>query len=682
MAGKAKLQLLLELKNKLFNNKLVQTQRKLSKTTDRMKGKLKQLKISTVDAFSAMRNEVPLFGRAMDLLGNPYVLITAGLLAMFTLFGKATIEAKKFNYEFLQIRQLNLDKQNKDLKTYKGLIMDSAFETGQGLVDTTKAYYDIQSALGFYGKDAEKVFKSVAKFSTATGAELNDSINSTSKAIKAFGLNANDTDMLLASNAKTVQVGITTFKELAQVQTEYAGAAAGAGQKVDSANKLFAAFTSIAKDSRTAATLTKTAFQGLTQEATVKGLKSIGVELYDAQGNLKDLDGILRQVDGKFKQMSPKQIDELINKIGGPEGLRALFTKLKTGADDLFKTFDAFDSSKFDLDKALKNAQGDVTVLGKMVKSRFNVVMAKLGEKILPLVLRITESLNKAVTWLYDNFDDIVDVVESVGSGFLAAAGYLAYFKIVAIASTISSIGLSGALGLVTFALEAIKIAIFNIPIVGWILLAVTAIVLLYKKVDKFRAVIDGFGATLKEFFSNLWEGSKKVIGGIIDQFKALGKIIGGVLSFNPIQVQEGVNDFKKAFKKSLDGAVEFIPGGSAIKHGKEYAKAFKGAYDQTMKDAKAKKAANQKNKKTEDYNLLDENGNPIVPTKSTTTGDQIKNVSNAASTPKSITIEKIVLNEGGINTQNTTLANKSPEEIEAWFQEAMLRVIRGVELS
>ena len=661
MAATAKLKLLLELGNKLFNNKLMQTKRKLSKTTDKMRGKLKQLKLSTTSAFSAMRAEVPLFGRAMDLLGNPYTLIAAGLLGVVMLFGKATGEAKKFNHEFLQIKQLNLDKNNKDLKTYKGLIMDTAFETGKGLTDTTKAYYDIQSALGFYGKDAATIFKSVAKFSTATGADLNDSINATSKAIKAFGLNANDTDMLLSSNAKTVQVGITTFKELAKVQTEYAGAAAGAGQKVDSANKLFAVFTSIAKDSQQAATLTKTAFQGLTQAATVKGLKSIGVEIYDASGNLRSMESILVDVDKKFKKMSPKQIDELINKIGGSEGLRAMLTKVKNGAEDMFKTFEAFDASNFDLDKALKNAQGDVTVLSAMVSNRFNVVMAKLGEKILPLVLRVVEKMNVAITWVYTNFDLLEDIVESLAIGFGVLGLRLLFFKGIALASAIASGGLAGALGFVTAALHGIKLAIFSIPIVGWILLAVTAVVLLYKRWDKFRAFVQGFG-----------EIAKLVIGKIVDGFVGLGEIIKGIWDWDYDAIKNGAKKVGKAFE---------VINPMSLKNGAEYAKAFKTGYNKEMDKSAAAKELKAKNK-----NLLA--GDDASTTKTTNdenggnTDNGLGKVTKAASAPKSIIIEKIVLNQGGINTTNTTLAHKSPEEIEEWMTEAFMRVVRAAETS
>ncbi len=94
----------------------------------------------------------------------------------------------------------------------------------------TKAHYDLQSATGLYGKEAEAVFKKVGQYSIATGASLGDSMNSTTKAMKAYGLGVKDIDALLASNAKTVQVGITTFDELARVQTDYAGAVSAAGQ--------------------------------------------------------------------------------------------------------------------------------------------------------------------------------------------------------------------------------------------------------------------------------------------------------------------------------------------------------------------------------------------------------------------------------------------------------------------
>ncbi len=75
--AKNSLTLVLKLKDKLFNNKLIKAQKNLRKTTDKMKGNVSRLKTDFLSNFKQMRSEVPLLGRAFDLLGNPYVHIFA-----------------------------------------------------------------------------------------------------------------------------------------------------------------------------------------------------------------------------------------------------------------------------------------------------------------------------------------------------------------------------------------------------------------------------------------------------------------------------------------------------------------------------------------------------------------------------------------------------------------------------
>ncbi|MCT4640396.1 MAG: phage tail tape measure protein [Bacteroidales bacterium] len=420
MTGKAKIELLLELKNKLKSG-FSKAKEKVNSYTSDMKSKFTELKNHHVKAFKAMRDEIPGLDRGLKLLKNRYVLLAAGLVGFAVLFGKVTSKAADFNHEFLQIKNLNLDKSQEELKRYRNTVAMTSLRIGTDLKKTTQAYYDVQSATGYYGEAAGKIVQSVGKFSIATGAELNDSINSTTKAMKAFKLGVKDIDSYLESNAKTVQVGITTFEELARVQTEYAGAAAGAGQDFNTANKIFAAFTSIAKDSVTAATMTKTAFQGLTQKQTIEGLRSVGVKMYDVNGNMRNLSVILKEVSAKFKTMSPKAIDETINKIGGPEGLRNLFVTLKTGADSFFSTLENFDNSKFNLDAALKNAKGDFTTLKKIVGNQLNTVMATLGQRILPSLARGLHKINKIIIYASDNWDIIKSTLTLVTKVVLTA---------------------------------------------------------------------------------------------------------------------------------------------------------------------------------------------------------------------------------------------------------------------
>lgn len=479
---------------------------RFSKVQTRISGFADRIKKSVKSAAS----EIPYLGRAFELITNPVVLYSAAVVGAITLMGNATMVAKEFNHEFLQIKQLNLDKNVEQMASYKEQIRDASFELGTNLMDSTKAFYDLQSGTGLYGQQAVDVFKKVGRYSVATGANINDSMNSTVKAVRAFGLELSNIDQLLESNAKTVQMGITSYSELAKVQTEYAGAASQAGQSVDTANKMFAALTSVGKTSDVSANLTKTFFSGLKEQAeNIK--KETGVEIFD-NGKMRQADDILLDISRKFKTLNDEQISKIVTNIGGPEGLKAMLGKVQTGADDLIKTFEGFDNSKFNLEDALKNAQGDVTVLTDIVKNRYQVVMSKLGEKTLPLVATSLEKINTALEWAYKNWDQVGAVIKGVG---VAVAAY-------------------------TVIQWAMNVAMWANPI-GLIVLAIAAyigaIIYAFTVTDGFKNAIEGIGIVASELWTQFKIGmsvmaseTKSYIEIQILEFKNLGQTIMAVI--------------------------------------------------------------------------------------------------------------------------------------------------------
>ncbi|MCG8253228.1 phage tail tape measure protein, partial [Tenacibaculum finnmarkense] len=405
----SKMTMLLDLSTKLFGGKLQKLQSKFDKFGTKVGGKIDKLRLK----YQGFIDQIPGVGRAMDLLKNPMALATVGILGVGIAFGalatKGVQAAEKFDTAFLPIKQLNLDKSKVELDSYRSKIRDAAFDIGTNLGDSTNAMYDLQSATGLYGKDAIDVFKKVGRYSQATGADLGDSMNSTTKAMKAFGIGVDGIDALLASNAKTVQTGIVTFDELAKVQTEYAGATSAAGQSVDVGNKVFAMFTSISKNADIAAGQTKNFFDGLgARGAQIK--KELDIDVFGVDGKMKDADKLLIDISQKFKNMTDKEITDTINKIGGPEGLRTALAKVKTGADDMVKTFNAFDSSKFSLKDALKNAEGDFGQMKELFGNRLEMVFSKIGEKIIPILASIFGYLARVLNFMYKNFNSLETV--------------------------------------------------------------------------------------------------------------------------------------------------------------------------------------------------------------------------------------------------------------------------------
>lgn len=419
-SGISKLQLLIDLKNKLKVG-LDSAKNQVKKATGDMQGKLDAFKTKNIELFNAIKDEVPGVGRALSLLTNPYVLVAAAAMTAAVAIGSATKKAMEFEHTYMNIRQLNLDKSRSELDKYRSEIRDTALDVGINLNKMTSGYYDLQSGLGVYGKEATKIAQQVGKYSISTQADYNDSINQTVKAMKAFKIEAPGVKQLLESNAKTVQVGIVTFSELARVQTEYAGAASSAGQSIDTANKIFAAFTSIAKNADVAATMTKTAFQGLADPMVLKGIEKYGIKVYDNTGKMRDLDKVLKETSSKIDAMNDKKFNKFMGDVGGPEGLRALFGKLRTGADDFFKTLEAYDKSPVNLDQMYKNALQDPATAASIVKEQFNTLFISFGLLFLPIVTKISNWIINTIKYFRDLYKESTlfrDVLTGIGVAF------------------------------------------------------------------------------------------------------------------------------------------------------------------------------------------------------------------------------------------------------------------------
>ena len=413
MAAKSTIELLLEFKEKVTKG-VSGVKKKVTSSVNNIKQKItsgtREFMSKNAEVFDHLKSQVPFLGQLGGLLANPYVLAAGAVIALIGFLGKATTAASEFSYEFLDIRQLNLDKPTESLNNYRDEILDLSYETGIATAKMSKGFYDVQSATGLFGEDVKDLASQVSDYAIATKADFNDSVNSTVKAMKAFGFGVDEVTNYLASNAKTVQVGITTFDELARVQTEFAGAAAGANQTFDTSNKLFAAFTAIAKDSAIAATLTKSALEGLTQKRTTDELKKMGVNLFDAKGQIRGLDEVIRELTPKLQGMSDVEFLKVRNAIGGPEGLQSLLNTLKSSGEDVLNTMSAFDKSSFSMDKALKNAKGEFKVIKDELTNKIQVSLIKIGNEILPAA----STALKGISWLFDRLKDTVSFIYRV----------------------------------------------------------------------------------------------------------------------------------------------------------------------------------------------------------------------------------------------------------------------------
>ena len=213
-----------------------------------------------------------------------------------------------------------------------------------------------------------------------------------------------------------------------------------------------------------------------------------------------------------------------------------------------------------------------------------------------------------------------------------------------------------------TTACRAVGVAIKSIPVIGWIIAAISAIAALFAYFwdtsAKFRGVVKGIGAFFVAVFKGLWDTAKEVLSKVADALGSLFKL-----------------DFKGA-KKALSGI-----GTAFSNYGKAAANAFQNAYQEEIEKSKA--ANDDADSAIAEVQGLDAgvvvpedtNTNPIASNiggigGSAESSDRIKNIN--------ITIDSLV----GSLTIETTNMQESKERIKDIVVEALLGAVNDVNLA
>lgn len=122
-------------------------------------------------------------------------------------------------------------------------------------------------------------------------------------------------------------------------------------------------------------------------------------------------------------------------------------------------------------------------------------------------------------------------------------------------------------------ACRAVGVAIMNIPVVGWVIAGITALVAIgvyfWNTSVKFRAVIKGLWAGFKAFFTGLKDLASKV-------FSAIGDLILACFKFDGAGISNALGKLKNAYST----------------YGSEIGKAFNAAYQAELKAGGEKDAA------------------------------------------------------------------------------------------
>lgn len=609
MNGQAKIELMLELKNKMRAG-LNQAKRETFKGVNEMQTKMNTLKFNFAKNSKAIANEIPLIGNAFRLASNPIALAAGGLFAIGKGLDRTTQKAADFNTQFRALENLNLDKSKKEIDSLKRMVLDTSFDKGFNTNKTITGYFDVQSTTGKFGAEVRRIVEKQGEFAKLMQSDFNEYIAGTAKGMANFGFGVDKLDDFNRSAYATVKVGVTTFDQLAKVQSVYAGAAASNNQTFDTANKLLALFTIKTKSVDEAATLTKSMFNDLTKDATIKAFKKVGISIYDNNGAIKQGDTLMLELNKKFSEMdSAKKIIDLKNQFTGSEGLIAMIQAATDKSGQLQNTLNSFDSTKLGLNKALQLARKDVNYINEQLKNKIDVIDIKIGEKALPLKLFWAELK--------------LNIVSSVNSMLRGEKGNKEYT--------------------------------YN---EGWT-----------KQSEEYENVLQNVASLNKEEYQKKYSellsamnAAKAVHWQAVSNTNNVPLPLGGGLLWDKERKQQYREERSGYMIQYTQGKYEFLRD-LLTNFQKEWQ--TKTNFGKSILDKEAPK---------------DNGSNGGTTNNTSTTADNLDSVTGSARQIRNLTVNIDAFNKGGINTANTTLQHMEPSQIEDWFTEMCMRVVRSIE--
>lgn len=366
-------------------------------------------------------------GKRMKTVGKALSFaVTAPIVAISGFSLKASID---FNKAMANIATLIPDNAERVQELKKG-IQDLSIATGKSTGDLADGMYQVISAFGD-SADSLKILEINARAGTAGVATTLDAINLTSAVTKNYG----DTSAAASQKAadlafKTVELGQTTFPELANAIGRVAPLTAQLGLSQEDLFTGFAALTGVTGDAARVSTQLSAVLNGMLEpsDSMALAIEDLGYENSNAMLSSLGFLGSLKALIGETDRSS----EAIAGLFGRQEALLPVFALNGKLADDYTVKSKKMNNVLGATDIAYKEQTEGANKTGHaldVLKARSVVMAQNLGDALAPALLTIL-----------DKIDPLIKKVEKLAIAFRKADADTQNF-VIAIGAVLAVIG-------------------------------------------------------------------------------------------------------------------------------------------------------------------------------------------------------------------------------------------------
>lgn len=461
-----------------------------------------------------------------------------------------------------------------------GIVGDASDSNFKKLSDAAKQmgattkYSASQSAealnyLALAGYDTDKAISALPKvlnLAAAGGIDLAYASDLVTDSMSALGIETDQLEGFTDQMAKTSQKANTNVAQLGEAILTVGGTAKSLkGGTVELNTQLGILADNGVKGAEGGTALRNIILSlGSPTDKAAKLMKKLGLEVYDASGNMRGTNEIFKDLNKILGTMTEQErtkvLSELFNKVD-----------LKSANALLANSGERFD----ELSKHIANSQGSAEEMAKTMSGNLKGAMDNFKSALEGLGIatyeKFSEPLTNAVKFVTDGISWLVQALQSgnldgilnnIGLALSVIVGYLGAIKGYAIVSGIIAFvkplftaltmvkSFSGAMAILNAVFMANPIGI----VIGLLGALAGAFVYAWNTSETFRNVVVGTWEAVKEAFSSVINWIKNAF--TVDWSNAFG-FIGDILNSHLANVKNIFNSVKQIF----NGIIEFVKG-------------------------------------------------------------------------------------------------------------------------
>lgn len=491
------------------------------------------------DETATLSDKVSGVGRAMTSAGST---LTKGVTIPLVGAGTAIMAVgNKFEAQMSRVQGIS-GATEAELKSLTDQAIELGAKTSFSATEAAEGMENLASA-GFTTNEIMQAMPGLLDLAASSGADLATASEIAASAVRGFGLEASDTAHVADVFAEAAARTNAQTEDMGEAMKYIAPVAKAMGQSLE----MTAAAVGIMSDAGIKGSQAGTSLRGALSrlakptEAMTKTMEKLGLEFYDAQGNMLPLDDIIGELESSMAGLTQEQRNNALVTLFGQESLSGMLALIERGPDELSalsKSFEEADGAAGDMaDTMLDNTSGSIEEMMGSIET----LAIKLQQVLAPTVTAVVKKITEFVNFLSSLDEDTLKFITTVGMvaaavGPVLLIGGKLITGIVSVMNAISSLkgvmtALQAAFAAITGGATGLSgvIAALLSPI-GLVIAGVAALTAAWVTNfggirDKTKEILDSISQIISavlEFVTGLWENNFLGIQDIVKQGWAL----------------------------------------------------------------------------------------------------------------------------------------------------------------